>query len=79
MFTALTDEGFTDDHAVLLLCQLVANDQAANRRRPDTSARARLVEQLLSEKPSATRSPVDDRAADLWNPPAPNPGAPAHD
>ncbi|MCG5460850.1 hypothetical protein MED01_004276 [Micromonospora sp. MED01] len=79
MHTALVAEGFTDDQAVTLLCQLIANDQAANRRRPDPAARSRMVEKLLAEKPSAARSPADDRAADLWNPPAPDLGAPAHD
>ncbi|WP_433651029.1 hypothetical protein ACQP2C_32470 [Micromonospora zamorensis] len=78
MFTALVDEGFTGDQAVALLCRLIEPQPA----RPSSAERSKQVSALLAaagQKPPATRSPADDRAADLWNPPAPNPGAPAHD
>lgn len=76
MHQALTDEGFTDDQAVTLLCRLVT----APSDKPAQPDRRRVVEQLLAgQKPPATRSPANDRAADLWNPPAPTEGAPAHE
>ncbi|MEU7677881.1 hypothetical protein AB0C42_24075 [Micromonospora taraxaci] len=78
MFTTLVDEGFTGDQAVTLLCRLIDPQPA----RPSSAERSKQVSALLAaagQRPPATRSPVDDRAADLWNPPATNPGAPAHD
>ncbi|MFI6238338.1 hypothetical protein ACIBEF_00500 [Micromonospora sp. NPDC050795] len=78
MFTALVDEGFTGDQAVALLCCLIQPQPA----RTGSADRNKQVSALLAaarKKPPATRSPADDRAADLWNPPAPDTGAPAHD
>lgn len=79
MHTALTEAGFGDDQAVTLLCQLITPTPT----RPDRSDRSARVASLLAattgQKPPATRSPAEDRAADLWNPPATTQGAPAHD
>ncbi|MEU7843952.1 hypothetical protein AB0B39_23665 [Micromonospora sp. NPDC049114] len=78
MFTALVAEGITDDHAVALLCRLIEPQPA----RPSSADRSKQIAALLAsagQKPPATRGPADDRAADLWNPPAPDLGAPAHD
>lgn len=74
--TALVNEGFTDDQAVTLICQLIAKTPAVPAR-PDRSSAVEVL--LAGKKPPATRSPADDRSADLWNPPSPIPGAPAHD
>jgi len=75
MFTAFTDEGFTDDQAVTLLCRLIGQP-AAQAIRPDRSGQ---VESMLAAAMSRRRPhPVEDRAAGLWNPPAPE-GAPAHE
>ncbi len=79
MFTAFVDEGFTGDQAVALLCCLIEPRPA----RTGSADRSKQVSALLAaatgQRPAATRSPADDRAADLWNPPAPDLGAPAHD
>jgi hypothetical protein len=80
-FTALLDEGFTADQAIALLCQLVATPPA----RPASPDRTAAVAALLAgQRPPATRSPADDRAAGIWQTPttdsstAPQ-GAPAHE
>lgn len=78
MHTALTGEGFTHDEAITLLCQLIAHP-AAVPRADRRGAVAKLLADATGQKPPATRSPVEDRAADLWNPPSPIPGAPAHE
>ncbi|MGW1059357.1 hypothetical protein [Micromonospora rubida] len=79
-YTALVDEGFTPDQAVALLCQIVHPAAVVSGADRATAGRRAAVEQLLAgKKTPATRSPVDDRSADLWNPTAPDLGAPAHD
>ncbi|MBM0203198.1 hypothetical protein JNW90_09185 [Micromonospora sp. STR1s_5] len=78
MFTALVDEGFAGDQAVALLCCLIEPRPA----RSGSAERSEQVSALLAaagKRPPPSRSPADDRAADLWNPPAPEPGAPAHE
>lgn len=79
MHNALTDEGFTDDQAVVLLCQLIGQPpaQPAQPARPDRRGRvAELLAAAGSRKSEPT--PADDRASGLWNPPATE-GAPAHE
>lgn len=81
-YTALVDEGFTPDQAVTLLCQIIRAEPAAPRANRDAAGRrsARVAELLgAASKPSTARGPVADRAADLWNPPAIDPGAPARE
>lgn len=66
MFTALTDEGFTADQAVALLCQLIGQPPAQPDLRPD---RRGQVESLLAAAMNKRRLTPEDRAAGLWNPP----------
>lgn len=81
MHTALTGEGFTDDQAVTLLCQLIVTQPAQPAQRDRNRQVRDLLATATGQKPPPARSPAEDRAADLWNPPAPfvPEGAPAHE
>lgn len=77
MFTALTEEGFTGDQAVALLCQLIGQ-QPTQPIRPDRRGQVESLLTAVGKRKTAEPNPVDDRASGLWNPPAPE-GAPAHE
>lgn len=75
MFDALTAEGFEPDQATALLCTLIGSQGTSGAPQSDRAARQAKVAALLGGQ----KSPTEDRSAGLWNPPAPTPGAPAHD